>query len=46
VNDLTIAPLGDTAPIRDIGLLGSAIVRPQPSVNSIAERLHELARAS
>ena len=27
--DLTIALLGNTAPIRDIGLLGSAIVRPQ-----------------
>ena len=27
--DLTIALLGDPAPIRDIGLLGSAVARPQ-----------------
>jgi death-on-curing protein len=29
VVDLAIALLGDSAPIRDIGLLGSAIARPQ-----------------
>jgi death on curing protein len=27
--DLAIALLGDPAPIRDIGLLGSAVARPQ-----------------
>lgn len=29
VVDLAIALLGDSAPIRDIGLLGSAVARPQ-----------------
>jgi death-on-curing protein len=31
VVDLAIALLGDPAPIRDIGLLGSAVARPQTS---------------
>ena len=32
VVDLAVALLGDPAPIRDIGLLGSAVARPQTTV--------------
>ena len=33
VVDLAIALLGDPAPIRDIGLLGSAVARPQTTLS-------------